>query len=393
MQSVVEIGDRIKDLLVYSLTVIILSLSFAGCTGSQSERSHADAVEKTDSIAFSFSKVDSIGIELGDSNYVFGNIIDADFMPDGRILLLDVRQDRISVFSQEGEFLTSFGREGSGPGEFMEPASVAVLSNGDICIADFILQKLVFFDQEFYYISEITGFTMQSPSSIQHGIDGSVIGFQMHSYIENDGYMVGNRIARWAHSSTPDFEYVSGYIPYNGEGALALPQFLFTVGSDDCLYVTEPSQEQYRITKLAAEGDTLFIIHEPYTQMIKTEEEISSFHFGYLLDTPGFDSHDRRQIRNSWEIDPVRNAISSIHVDGNNRLWVETGRGEQASPQFEIYNESGDHICTYVTNLPPGMRCESWRYIFGNDRVLVFDTNPEDYSHVLIYRIEERICI
>ncbi len=75
--------------------------------------------------------------------------MDADFLPDGRIVLLDVLKDRISIFNPNGDFLTSFGREGSGPGEFMEPASITVLSNGGICVADFMRQKLIYFDANF----------------------------------------------------------------------------------------------------------------------------------------------------------------------------------------------------------------------------------------------------
>ncbi len=366
--------------------MILLLLLITGC--SESELTERSQNEGDNSTRITLTKVDSIGIEIGDSNYVFGNILDADFLPDGRIVLLDVLKDRISIFGPNGDFLTSFGREGSGPGEFMEPASITVLSDGGICVADFMRQKLIYFDSDLNYQREISGFLIQSPSSIESGSDGSVVGLQIHYFTESDNFIVGTRLGKWTDTSDPELEYASRYNPYNGEGAVTIPHFSFATGTDGSVYCAESSKEDYTIMKFTAEGDTVFIIQEPYTTMYRTEEEIACAHFGYMLDTPGFDSDDRRAIRAGWEIDPVRNAISAIHIDGNDRLWVATGRGEHPSPQFEIYDSSGNHLCTYATNLPAEMRWEYWKLVFGNDRILVFDSNPEDFSKVIIYEME-----
>ncbi|MCK5131401.1 MAG: hypothetical protein KAR40_04540 [Candidatus Sabulitectum sp.] len=197
-------------------------------------------------------------------------------------------------------------------------------------------------------------------------------------------------MAKWTDSSTPDFEYASSYNPYNGEGDVIIPRFPFATGSDGSVYCTESSEDEYTIMKFSAEGDSVFTIQESYTTMYRTEEEMACAHFGYMLDTPGLDSNDRRAIRDSWEIYPVRNAIRSIHIDGDERLWVATGRGEHPSPQFEIYDSSGNHICTYMTTLPAEMRWGYWKLVFGNDRILTFNNNPEDFSRVFIYEIEEQ---
>ncbi|MBD3278221.1 MAG: 6-bladed beta-propeller [Candidatus Aegiribacteria sp.] len=371
------------------LVLLIQCAYLCGC----SEPSHVlddSTSNRSDHPVLVLSKVDSIGVELGDSNYVFGNILDAAFLPDGRILLLDVRKDQISVFSPEGEFLDSFGREGSGPGEFNEPSSIAVLSNGEICVADFMRKMLIYFDGDFNYLREVSGFTMQPPSIIEGGNGGSVVGFQTHYYTEGDELHIGSRIACWRETSTPDLEYASRYYLHDGGGSVMIPQFVYAISTDGSLYYSEISREEYKIVKLGSEGDTLFCIIETYEPTNRTEEEMAGAHFGYVLDTPGFDSNDRRRIRSSWTVDPVRIAISSIHVDGNDRIWVATGRGEQSAPQFEIYDSAGNHIFTYVTDLPAEMRFGNWRYVFGNDRVISFDNNPDDYSKVFIYEIQEQ---
>ncbi len=42
----------------------------------------------------------------------------------------------ISVFTSEGQFLTSFGQEGRGPGEFKYPRGLAVNVSGVVYVCD-----------------------------------------------------------------------------------------------------------------------------------------------------------------------------------------------------------------------------------------------------------------
>ena len=44
---------------------------------------------------------------------------------------------RVSVFTCEGKFLTSFGTKGSEPGQFDEPYGIAVDKNGVVYVTDF----------------------------------------------------------------------------------------------------------------------------------------------------------------------------------------------------------------------------------------------------------------
>ena len=46
--------------------------------------------------------------------------------------------DRVQVFELSGKFITKFGKQGSGPGEFNNPTSTAILSDGRIVVADWL---------------------------------------------------------------------------------------------------------------------------------------------------------------------------------------------------------------------------------------------------------------
>jgi DNA-binding beta-propeller fold protein YncE len=56
--------------------------------------------------------------------------------PKGRVYVADFYNDRVQVFDRDGKFITSFGQRGIGSGEFRGPTGVAVGKNGYIYVAD-----------------------------------------------------------------------------------------------------------------------------------------------------------------------------------------------------------------------------------------------------------------
>jgi hypothetical protein len=57
--------------------------------------------------------------------------------PDGNIFATDFYNHRVQKFRPDGTFLNSFGKQGTGPGEFRHPVRLAVASDGSVFVADF----------------------------------------------------------------------------------------------------------------------------------------------------------------------------------------------------------------------------------------------------------------
>ncbi|MCY4399406.1 MAG: 6-bladed beta-propeller [Gemmatimonadetes bacterium] len=66
----------------------------------------------------------SIGAVVGDEAYLLHRVSDAVVLPDGRIVVANSGTNELRVFDGAGVHLATWGREGEGPGEFMDLTGV-----------------------------------------------------------------------------------------------------------------------------------------------------------------------------------------------------------------------------------------------------------------------------
>jgi sugar lactone lactonase YvrE len=66
---------------------------------------------------------------------------------DGRVYVADYANHRIQTFDRHGQWLASWGREGSGPGEFRLPAGIAVDRHDRVYVSDSANQRIQQFDR------------------------------------------------------------------------------------------------------------------------------------------------------------------------------------------------------------------------------------------------------
>ena len=94
----------------------------------------------------------------GDGNYEFNQPSSVLVAPDGNIFVGDghggASNSRIMKYSASGEFLTSWGSQGSGPGEFAVPHDLAMDSSGRIFVGDRGNNRVQIFDQDGNFIKE-----------------------------------------------------------------------------------------------------------------------------------------------------------------------------------------------------------------------------------------------
>lgn len=72
----------------------------------------------------------------------------AGLLPDGRVVVADLLEDRAFVFSGDGALLDSLGGPGAGPGEFTALTSLEVSPHGDIRVFDRSLRRISTFSAD-----------------------------------------------------------------------------------------------------------------------------------------------------------------------------------------------------------------------------------------------------
>jgi len=125
--------------------MLLSAILLSGCeskmddTGRPSETDQDAAVEARVAIDFQIP-------DLGEG-YSIGRLVDGAIGKDGGLFLLDSYQSTVLHFSATGQFVTSIGRRGEGPGELsVGVLSIDVLSDSSIVIVDHSLSRTVTFD-------------------------------------------------------------------------------------------------------------------------------------------------------------------------------------------------------------------------------------------------------
>ena len=89
----------------------------------------------------------AIGVLDGPEEMIFGNLGALAVAPDGRIYALDRQIPAVRVFDSTGQYLTTLGRSGEGPGEFGSPdGGMVILSDGRLAVRDPGNARLQLFD-------------------------------------------------------------------------------------------------------------------------------------------------------------------------------------------------------------------------------------------------------
>ncbi len=94
----------------------------------------------------------------GEGPDVFNQPTDVAVAPNGDIYVADGHREtgnnRIVKFSKDGKFITAWGKKGAGPGEFHEPHTIAIDSQGRLFVGDRVNNRIQIFDQQGRFLAE-----------------------------------------------------------------------------------------------------------------------------------------------------------------------------------------------------------------------------------------------
>lgn len=89
-----------------------------------------------------------IGGDTDNEDEFFGVISDIDIDANGDVYLLDSQLNEVKVYSKDGEFLRSMGREGEGPGEFRGPVAMYFAPGDKVAVVQSMPGKIVLLSRD-----------------------------------------------------------------------------------------------------------------------------------------------------------------------------------------------------------------------------------------------------
>lgn len=330
-------------------------------------------------------KTDSIGVDLGDPNMIFGAIEGSLTGPDGNIAVLDRAACCIRVFSPDGEFLRQISREGNGPGELMSNAFLTITENGTLLLTGEGGEVLGIHAFDYTTGEWITSEpSFGSPPTCLEGAAGDTYMRKNISFDTSTGEpMVAvtitlNEIGR----EEPLVTFMEDLVPFDMEdmaSMVSLVWFGYDLACDyDGHYFIAPrSSETALIHAFDAQGNELYTMNLDLDRVLRTEEELETEIL--VLTAKASAMGDDIPV---LEPDPYKPLIRGLETDGNGRLWVLLGGPVQ--PEFRVFSLSGDPLFSAAVQgeQPDGA---SWIFSFKGGTMTAWAEEPsEDFQKLWI---------
>lgn len=367
---------------VFALLCILLFLP--GCTRRQQQHQSTPLLEHT--LVF----VDSIGVELGDSAFLFGTIADAEFLQDGTIAVLDKTLCTIKLFSPEGEHIRTIGGRGEGPGELLNPFSLYVWLDGTIGVIDPFRGGIHRFSPEGEWLGE--DLAESSNSFIDPVVTGDNLFTAFKSRFSQDesAMHITAFIGLFPITAEPSVIYWEKTFQWDPAdmGNIVLNLYFNTCFATNPesgkVFVCPFSEDNYRIYSFNPDGTPAGTIEAEYIPVPKTPSEISEEidFIEYFLRTAEGNKPEFNYICDPW---PNHLPVTGLFIGPHGNLWAR--RGGMNTTTFDIWNDNLERAGVATVPEITG-NGSNWKFVFGDELVLAWNENPDSFQKIYLLAIQ-----
>jgi hypothetical protein len=324
--------------------------------------------------------IDSIGVEIGDSDYMFGRANSATFASDGSIVILDDMRCTVGFFTPEYEHVRTVDIGGEGPGQFRSPSAIQSLPDGGFLVYGVMDRKMAFFDSEMHLQNEIlsTSSNRRGPYQAVPLSDSTVVARFFEFSPAGDS--VSNIILVTDGVTETVITRRSAPLDEHYRWQL-LTGLFFCSMSDGSILVSERSLDEWKVLRFDQEGRILDSLQREYEPLHKSDSLLAA-----ELEAARQDWLNAFGTLNGFEHvqEEYFPAITGLHSDQEGRIWVQ--HGPYNAPVFDVVTREGilQFVCRF--DAPTWQHCFAWNVIISGRGYLAGLLNPEQYH--LIYRLD-----
>lgn len=319
-----------------------------------------------------------VGGDSEDEADLFGVIVDIDIDANGEVYLLDSQLSEVKIYSKDGEFLRSIGREGEGPGEFRRPVAMFFTADGKVAVVQMMPGKIVLLSKDgkpqgdFPLPAAPDGGFQLVQSADARG--GNIVLFMGRQKFDQEA-------KKWSRDSfltavTADGKQTASYCNKENVIDMAAPvlddaawdtfERRWEVGPDGKVYAAT-KYGAYEITVWDKAGKVEKVITREYKHLPRTAREKDVM-------TKAMAFYSKMIPNCKTTINDMAKDIQYFSVRDDGALWVMTSSGDRNLAKgtmgtFDVFNPEG-HFVKQVTFQGQGNPTEDL-YVFEKDRVYV----------------------
>jgi len=313
-----------------------------------------------------------------DDEEIFGVIVDIITDAEGNFYLLDAQLSEIKVYSGDGEYLRTIGREGEGPGEFRGAFNMFRVPGGNIGVLQTFPAKIVVLTPAGepagdFPLPEAEGEGFRILLGARYAGDHLAMTYMVNQPSQ-EGFTQNNHLALVNKDGTKETRLYSQKANFTVAAAVFSEKEWdsfrnrWTAASDGRTF-SSVDFGQYTINVWAPDGKLDRVIERDYPSHERStaeNERVLGIYEGFTRQIP---------VPNvKFELEKTWNPIQQLWARDDGTLWVLTSRGSQGLPDgvmgvFDVFDKSG-HFVKQVTLKGEGDSTVDG-YFFVGDRLFI----------------------
>jgi hypothetical protein len=286
----------------------------------------------------------------------------------GDIYISDRQELVIKKFNPEGHHMQTIGAKGEGPGEFQAIGSIATIPDGRLIVMDWRARRTSIFDADgifkksykwrqshldLYLVTE-SAYTIQEPHYVERQLFVKTFDFDGNERVSFGQFTPpGNKVVIQGDSA---FSIGLPYAPASIFAGDPARQWLY-----HCL------NDSYLIEVFNNEGKIIRKIDRPYKPVPFTDKDAQEYLERFEEDSESPFAKMAREV----DMPSVKTVTERMLVDEEGRLWVETHEEQELDNRtliaYDVFNSEGYYESRFWSDIRPGLFAHGKMYHMKTD--------------------------